>query len=193
MDILKLIRKRRTIRKYKNKRIPKKILNKIIESAKWAPSPHNSQPWEFIIIKNIGIKKSFISLLYRGSNSFLTPVKIILNSSIRIIENAETIILAYNNNNFSKKINKLGEPYFSSSIISEIEGISAAIENMHLTAHSYGIGMAWLTMPLLLKKNINKFVNTKNELMAVLTFGYPAEKGECLRRKHLSEITKYIK
>lgn len=193
MDILKLIRKRRTIRKYKNKRIPRKILNKIIESGKWAPSPHNCQPWEFIIIKNTQIKKSFISLLYRGLNSFLTPVKIILNRSIRIIENAETIILVYNNNNFSKKINKLGEPYFSSSIISEIEGISAAIENMHLAAHSYGIGMAWLTMPLLLKKNINKFINTKNELMAVLTFGYPAEKGKCLRRKHLSEIIKYIK
>lgn len=193
MDILKLIRKRRTIRKYKNKKIPRKILNKIIESAKWAPSPHNSQPWEFIIIKNVRTKKSFVASLYSELNKFLTPVKIILNKSIRIIENAEIIILVYNNNNFSKRINKLGEPYFSSSVISEIEGISAAIENMHLVAYFYGVGMAWLTMPLLLKKNINNFVNTENELIAVLTFGYPAERGKYLKRKNLSEITKYIK
>ncbi|MGA1795530.1 MAG: nitroreductase family protein, partial [bacterium] len=51
-DLLNLIKDRRTIRKYQDKNIPKKILDSIIEAGCWAPSTHNSQPWFYLVIKN---------------------------------------------------------------------------------------------------------------------------------------------
>ncbi|MDD5081336.1 MAG: nitroreductase family protein, partial [Candidatus Omnitrophica bacterium] len=35
MDILKVIKERKTIRKYKDKPIPKEIIEKIIEAGRW--------------------------------------------------------------------------------------------------------------------------------------------------------------
>lgn len=52
MDVLKAIRKRRSIRRYKEKPVAKKKLRKVLEAARWAPSSGNNQPWEFIVIRD---------------------------------------------------------------------------------------------------------------------------------------------
>ncbi len=58
MDILRLIKERYTVRKYLNKKIPKRKIDKIIEAGIWASSVHGFQPWRFIVITNdLFIKK----------------------------------------------------------------------------------------------------------------------------------------
>jgi nitroreductase len=52
MDFSDLIRKRRSIRKYKKEMPEMDLIKQCIEAACNAPSAHNSQPWEFIIVKN---------------------------------------------------------------------------------------------------------------------------------------------
>ena len=82
-ELLDFMRTRRTIRKYKQKGIPEKILEKILEAARWAPSWLNQQPWEFIIIKDPKRKKTVRKIyddareelgLYRQDTSFLDPL-----------------------------------------------------------------------------------------------------------------------
>jgi len=48
MDVLEAIRNRRVVRQFKPEIIPDDILFKILEAARLAPSPFNTQPWEFI-------------------------------------------------------------------------------------------------------------------------------------------------
>ncbi len=50
MNTLEAILTRRSIRKFKDKKIPKKILNDILKAAMHAPSAYNQQPWQFIVI-----------------------------------------------------------------------------------------------------------------------------------------------
>ncbi len=50
MEILEIIKKRRSIRVYQDKSIPKDILEKIIDAGRFAPTARNVQPWEFIVI-----------------------------------------------------------------------------------------------------------------------------------------------
>ncbi len=52
MDAFEAIENRRSIRKYKQKTIPKEIIEKLINAARLAPSAINIQPWEFIAITN---------------------------------------------------------------------------------------------------------------------------------------------
>ncbi|MFX0069377.1 MAG: nitroreductase family protein [Promethearchaeota archaeon] len=49
-DFFQVVKKRRSIRKYKEYSIPKKDLKKILEAAQLAPSANNSQPWRFIVV-----------------------------------------------------------------------------------------------------------------------------------------------
>jgi len=194
VEILELIKKRRTIRKYKKKQIPKKILNKIIEAGRWAPSAENTQPWRFIILKEGEIKSNFIKKIKKEvySEKFLTSVNVLLKRSIKIIEEAPIIILVYNTHTFLEKVKKLGKVYKKPAYLSEIQSISAAIENMFLAATSLGIGMCWLNFPLLIKDEIEKFFKTKDKLIAILTLGYPQEKGKRSKRKPISETVKYL-
>lgn len=48
----KVIYGRRSIRLYKKKQVPKQLINRIIEAARFAPSAGNNQPWKFIVIQN---------------------------------------------------------------------------------------------------------------------------------------------
>lgn len=49
-EIIKNIYERRAIRKYKNKPVPKEIIDQIIAAGKMAPSAMNRQPWKFYVL-----------------------------------------------------------------------------------------------------------------------------------------------
>lgn len=50
MDIYQAVKNRQSIRAFKSKPVPRTVLKKIMETAIWAPSWANSQPWEFTIV-----------------------------------------------------------------------------------------------------------------------------------------------
>lgn len=52
MEVFEAISKRKSIRKYQNKKIEDEKLDKILESARIAPSAANRQEWKFIVVKN---------------------------------------------------------------------------------------------------------------------------------------------
>lgn len=60
---LELVKTRRSIRSFKPDPIPDSYVDKIIEAARWAPSGANSQPWEFIVIKNKEIKEKILQFI----------------------------------------------------------------------------------------------------------------------------------
>lgn len=53
----KQLQKRRSVREFSAKPIPKEVINNIIKSASTAPSGANKQPWTFCVIENPEIKK----------------------------------------------------------------------------------------------------------------------------------------
>ncbi|MCX8033838.1 MAG: nitroreductase family protein [Thermodesulfovibrio sp.] len=54
MDIFDVIKTRRSIRKFKKEVPPEEVIKRCIETALYAPSAKNSQPWYFIIVKDKG-------------------------------------------------------------------------------------------------------------------------------------------
>lgn len=51
MAVMEVIRKRRSIRKYKPSEIPREHLIEILETGRLAPSAGNRQPWKFIVVR----------------------------------------------------------------------------------------------------------------------------------------------
>ena len=50
MKNLELLRIRRSIRTFQNKSIVREDLEKLVDSARYAPTARNVQPWEFVVI-----------------------------------------------------------------------------------------------------------------------------------------------
>jgi nitroreductase len=192
METDKVIFSRRTIRQYTSKNLTKKQIIKIIEAGRWGPSVHNSQPWQYIIIRKKKIVDDISKVLNVKSKHLLTGFDIIIKETARIISNARTIVAVYNTCELSNRMKKFDEPYYSIAKCSEVQSISGSIENMLLMAHFLGLGAAWLTSPLFFEKEINSLLNIKSSLLAILTFGYPSNDIVKSDRKSLKKIAKYI-
>ena len=191
-NVIDLIKKRRTIRKFKKRTVSVRQIKRIIEAGTWAPSAHNTQPWNFIVIKDNKKRDALIKIMRRTSAKLLTGARVQYNGTINVIQNAPVILLVYNSNEIYNRIKRLGEPYCSIAKISEIQSISAAIQNMCLAAAYYRVGMTWLTMPLYSKTQISKYIREKKELMAVLALGYGNESGKSLPRRKISDVMRFI-
>jgi nitroreductase len=66
MDVVDVIKERKSIRAFKPDPIPRETLEQIIEQARWAPSWANTQPWEFAIVAGRQLKEIQKGFLDRG-------------------------------------------------------------------------------------------------------------------------------
>jgi len=70
MELIEAVLKRRTNRDhFVNKPISQEDINAIIESARWAPSPFNIQPWEIIIVRNQENKDKLANLVKKSMSA----------------------------------------------------------------------------------------------------------------------------
>ncbi|MCI4439483.1 nitroreductase family protein, partial [archaeon] len=59
LEVKKLIKTRRTVRKFLRREVEREKIRELIEAATWAPSAHNSQPWRFFVITSEKTKEAF--------------------------------------------------------------------------------------------------------------------------------------
>ena len=50
MELTEAIRKRRSVRKYRDEAVPAEVLEELLNLACWAPSAENEQPWYYVAL-----------------------------------------------------------------------------------------------------------------------------------------------
>lgn len=163
MELNEKIRERISVRKFKSTDIPDELAQDILETARWAPSGLNNQPWKFIIIKDPDIKELIAQQTHYS----------------KIIRSAPRCIAVF----YDKEV---GYNY-----VKDVQACGAAIQNILLAIHNIGLGGVWLGEILNKKSNVERILEVPEsfELMAVVALGYPDEPPKTRSRKPLSEIT----
>ncbi len=146
-SLLNLVKKRRSIRRFKPDLIPDGYVEKIIEVARWAPSAFNTQPWEFIVVKDQGYKDTIAGYVTRSWAEAPTDDVGDVFGGLMDYSNAPVFILLYGDlrtkvglpdaaqGNESYEFEKL----FNSSLAS-------AFLYMHLAATSLGLASQWVSL-----------------------------------------------
>jgi len=162
MDALDIIRKRRSIRKYKKDAPADGDIEKILEAARWAPSGLNNQPWRFLVIKDKNNKDGLAKFTKYGFIIKDAPVVIVVCMDLADSYNRDKDWMA----------------------------MGACIQNMLLEAYALGLGTCWLGEILNKKQEVARYLNLdKNlELTAALALGYPNEDITEGRRKPLKNL-----
>ena len=62
-SLMELVKKRRSIRRFKTDPIPDEMVDRIIEVARWAPSGFNMQPWEFVVVKKPELRNKIVEYI----------------------------------------------------------------------------------------------------------------------------------
>ena len=169
-----IIASRRDVRgnNFINKKISRKKLDIILNSALQAPSVGYSQPWQFIIVdkeKRELVYNHFKKSYDKSKENFVDKP---LYNTLKLegIKEASINIAVYYKKPTS---NILGQTYMKRT---GEYSVVCAILNMWLTARALNIGMGWVS--ILKAKKINKIFNIeKNEykFIAYLCFGYTKE------------------
>jgi nitroreductase len=60
--LLEMIKDRRSVREYTDKKIDKWILEELVDAAHLAPSGRNAQPWEFVVITDRNVLRKLASV-----------------------------------------------------------------------------------------------------------------------------------
>ena len=169
-----IIASRRDVRgnNFINKKISRKKLDIILNSALQAPSVGYSQPWQFIIVdkeKRELVYNHFKKSYDKSKENFVDKP---LYNTLKLdgIKESSINIAVYYKKPTS---NILGQTYMKRT---GEYSVVCAILNMWLTARALNIGMGWVS--ILKAKKINKIFNIeKNEykFIAYLCFGYTKE------------------
>jgi nitroreductase len=78
MDVLEAIKTRRSIRRYKDKPVEDEKIVQCLDAARWAPSAMNSQPWEFIVVKDPDVRRRLADIHRYGRHMAQSPVVIVI-------------------------------------------------------------------------------------------------------------------
>lgn len=170
-EILKAIKARRSVRAYEAKKVPKDIINSIIEAGNNAPSAMNSQPWRFVVVEDETLHKKMTKACFPNAKKILEPLK------TSNPERYDMIMTRYE---------ELEDPiYYSAPAIIFVigHGIYAdwscplACENIMLAAYSFGLGSCWVAFGSFLTDNeeLKKTLELKDgeKIFGPIVIGYP--------------------
>ena len=88
MDLLKLIKQRKSIRAFTKEVPPRHLILECLEAAAWAPNPTSQQPWQFIVLSGDSLKKvtEIIKESYSGAAGKAAPQLTENSENARILE-----------------------------------------------------------------------------------------------------------
>ncbi|HOW28423.1 MAG TPA: nitroreductase family protein [Elusimicrobiota bacterium] len=66
MDALTAIQNRRSTRVYGTQKVPRNILESIVDAGRWATTARNVQPWEFVVVTDEGTRLKIGALAENG-------------------------------------------------------------------------------------------------------------------------------
>ncbi|MBN1797969.1 MAG: nitroreductase family protein [Spirochaetales bacterium] len=192
-DVEKLLHTKRSIRRYKNKDVPEKEIEKLLEIMRFAPSGHNAQPCEYVVVKDREKIRMLGQATIASFKSFKKLIKIrkllkpfIPKAFYEILSDRGTalgvdeLIRQYES---GKDIIFFDAPVLILAHVPNLGGLSYVDPTIALTygmlaAHALGLGSCWMgfaMMAVAKHKKILQLLNIpKGRFIAgVITFGYP--------------------
>jgi nitroreductase len=177
-EMLELILRRQSDRKYSKKPLEPEKLERIIEAGRMAPSACNAQPWKFVVITD----PELIGKLAEAASSKLIEI----NSFVRHVP--VLIVIVREKPNFSSK---LGGAIKSKDYSHNDIGIASA--NICLQAAAEGIGsciIGWFD-----EKQIRKILDipASKRVELIITLGYSLSDHRLKKRKPKEVTVSYNK
>ncbi len=149
------------MRNYKRgAKIPDNELNKILNSARMAPSSCNTQPWHFIVVRDENLKEELSKCAIKGTriNKWMVDADIVV-----VLCGKPHPFLHRGADLLGRDCHKLD--------------VAIAGEHMVLTATELGIGSCWIGW--FSEKKVKKLLKIPSNVnvISMITFGYPEQDG----------------
>ena len=172
MDILDLIKKRRSVRRFKDDPFPPALLTRLLEAGQAAPTAGNVQPWRFYIVRNREMKEQLCDAALGQMWIRDAPVVIVVCADL------ERSRISYG---------RRGSELYA------LQDTAAAIQNILLTAAAAGLAACWVGA--FREEPAAQIIGVDQQKMrpvALIPIGYAAETPDTPVKRPLFETVEYL-
>ncbi len=197
-DFYELLKRRRSVRDFSNKPVPREILEQALLTAGTAPNGANQQPWHFVVVSNPEIKKKIREAAEEEEREFyskrapeewldaLAPLG--TDEHKPFLETAPYLIAIFAQAHGLKEDGAKIKHYY----VSESVGIATGF----LVAALHNAGLACLTHTPSPMNFLNEILSrpSNERPFVLLVVGYPAENAKvpAITKKGLEQTTTFL-
>jgi len=174
-NLLKFLRAKRSIRRYKNKKVPKELIKKVFDAMRYATSAGNSRAWRYVIlsdpekIQKMNDEIVKVNYAYMGFQSGEQALEYFKSEGRSLFYHVPHVIVLY-----YRIVEK-------STVMVGLRANDAGIALTYgmLKAESLGPGTCWIGMlqgAVPMNEEILKILGVKGMVLGAFTLGYPAVK-----------------
>lgn len=193
--LLELLASRRSVRRYSSQNVPPQLLREVLEAARFAPSPHNAQPWRFAVLRSAAARQRLSLALGERWRTDLTadglpPEQIdalIGRSRERIGGAPVCLVIALTWADLDSYPDQQRQ---EAERLMAAHSLGAAVQNIMLVAHTHGLATCWMCAPLFCPAVVCEALGLPDDLVpqALITLGYPAQVPPPRKKRPLHEL-----
>lgn len=206
--IADIMRTRRSVRRFSDKKVTREILADLIDVAISAPSASNNQPWRFFVIDDKAIINRLADAVQRRVDRVAANIQAEFQQNfkrygdyfVRFSQAPALIIPLYKK---MQMLSNMLKPGLDESTLLNIEtmefnsGIvstSLAIQNLLLYAHATGLGASCMTGPLLAMDDIRDMIGAPSQwhIACLIPIGYSDEEPKVQGRKTVDSVLRFV-
>ena len=167
MDVFHAIKNRRSIRSYDEQPVTEAQIRTLLEAASFAPSAGNIQPWEFVVVKDPGIKAQLAAAAL--DQAFIAEAPVV-------------IVVCANETRSQQGYGSRGVTLYC------IQDTAAATQNLLLAACALGLGTCWVGA--FQEPAASSALNLPPHVrpVGIIPVGIPAENRPPRRRRPMDDI-----
>ena len=177
-----VIRGRRSVRRYAAQPVPAELVEKLLEAAHWAPSAHNRQPWRFVLLNDLALRRRLAESMAAGWQHDLLadgadPAMVSRRAAISI-ERISTAPLAILPCLDLDSLDNYPDPQRQQREWQMgVQSVALACQNLLLAAHHQGLAACWMRAPIFCPDLVQAILDLPAALepQALLTIGYPPD------------------
>ncbi len=169
MKFERALKGRRSIRKYKDKKLSKNALSSILDAIRYSPSAGNLQNYRLIVVEDEKKKEEIAKYCFEQKWMIRAPVLVVVCSDDSDVKRT----------------------YEDKSEIFCRQNAAAGIQNMLLKAYSIGLGSCWVGS--FKQEDIRKVLRIPDHINveAVLSFGFSDEDPKPQKKLDLNDIVHF--
>lgn len=217
MELKEAIKKRQSIRRYKDLDVRQEDLLAILEAGRLAPSGKNSQNWHFLVIRDRGLMEKIAQVTLQKNEDIASAMdridpekgdrfrKFVRNFTL-FYRNAPVLLVVYSATYYPSGYHELALIEAPAKQLADLlargpgfQSLGAAMENISLAAVDLGYGTCWITSQNYAAKEIETlllqeigFAKEGYSLACMLSIGVPEENQKSPPRKPLEELCTFI-
>ncbi len=198
---VKIIQDRRSIRHYTDESVSEEHIEMILEAARQAPSGENAQPWRFIIVKDLAMRKQLGTVAGGGSGRRFTAEFVTHKMQARFSSLEDE---AKKKAIFEKLTSGRVSAFLTDAPVSIVVcgrkdvwdlpyDTSAAMENMLLMVTALGLGACWVIAPCIDIRDEERLKDLLGvpegiKIVSIVAVGHPARSHRPRPRLPLNEL-----